>query len=232
MNTPEETTADEHKPSIRSYLTLRMRDYGILLALIVIIAFFQVVTDGVLMRPGRGRLRASGHGIQGVGQFLNDPVRLQRVYFRLHIRQGRHQGMDDARVAADRAFDERKRGGLPPGPGLGQGVADHIGAQIQHAETKAVFGPGMAVMQLVRMQDHDMARQAVFLGPAIAEALHAFDRIADGVSIVPVRRIGEAREIGFVPFHTRWAGAVTHPVPPRGTAGNARTFKTDVECAC
>ena len=51
MNTPEETTADEHKPSIRSYLTLRMRDYGILLALIVIIAFFQVVTDGVLMRP-------------------------------------------------------------------------------------------------------------------------------------------------------------------------------------
>ncbi|MEO1988851.1 MAG: multiple monosaccharide ABC transporter permease [Martelella sp.] len=28
-----------------------MRDYGILLALIVIIAFFQVVTDGVLMRP-------------------------------------------------------------------------------------------------------------------------------------------------------------------------------------
>ena len=51
MNTPEETAADEHKPSIRSYLTLRMRDYGILLALIVIIAFFQVVTDGVLMRP-------------------------------------------------------------------------------------------------------------------------------------------------------------------------------------
>ncbi|WP_174802796.1 multiple monosaccharide ABC transporter permease [Martelella limonii] len=51
MNTPEETTADENKPSIRSYLTLRMRDYGILLALIVIIAFFQVVTDGVLMRP-------------------------------------------------------------------------------------------------------------------------------------------------------------------------------------
>ncbi|WP_448474999.1 multiple monosaccharide ABC transporter permease [Martelella sp. FLE1502] len=51
MNTPEETAADEHKPSIRSYLTLRMRDYGILLALIVIIAFFQIVTDGVLMRP-------------------------------------------------------------------------------------------------------------------------------------------------------------------------------------
>ncbi|MGV0911569.1 multiple monosaccharide ABC transporter permease [Martelella sp. FOR1707] len=51
MNIPEETAADEHKPSIRSYLTLRMRDYGILLALIVIIAFFQIVTDGVLMRP-------------------------------------------------------------------------------------------------------------------------------------------------------------------------------------
>ena len=51
MNTPEETTTGENKPSIRSYLTLRMRDYGILLALIVIIAFFQIVTNGVLMRP-------------------------------------------------------------------------------------------------------------------------------------------------------------------------------------
>nr|WP_272210388.1 multiple monosaccharide ABC transporter permease [Marinicella sp. W31]MDC2876267.1 sugar ABC transporter permease [Marinicella sp. W31] len=50
MSTPEETTG-QSKPSIRSYLTLRMRDYGILLALIVIIAFFQVMTDGVLMRP-------------------------------------------------------------------------------------------------------------------------------------------------------------------------------------
>ncbi|QQM29470.1 sugar ABC transporter permease [Martelella lutilitoris] len=50
MNTPEEN-AGQSKPSIRSYLTLRMRDYGILLALIVIIAFFQIVTDGVLMRP-------------------------------------------------------------------------------------------------------------------------------------------------------------------------------------
>ncbi|MET3599003.1 multiple monosaccharide ABC transporter permease [Martelella mangrovi] len=50
MSTPEEN-AGQSKPSIRSYLTLRMRDYGILLALIVIIAFFQIVTDGVLMRP-------------------------------------------------------------------------------------------------------------------------------------------------------------------------------------
>ena len=50
MNTPQEN-AGPSKPSIRSYLTLRMRDYGILLALIVIIAFFQIMTDGVLLRP-------------------------------------------------------------------------------------------------------------------------------------------------------------------------------------
>ncbi|WP_425283244.1 multiple monosaccharide ABC transporter permease [Martelella endophytica] len=50
MSTQQES-AGESKTSIRSYLTLRMRDYGILLALIVIIAFFQIVTDGVLLRP-------------------------------------------------------------------------------------------------------------------------------------------------------------------------------------
>lgn len=50
MNTPQEKSeAGQH--SIRSYLSERMRDYGILLALIVIIAFFQIVTNGVLLRP-------------------------------------------------------------------------------------------------------------------------------------------------------------------------------------
>ena len=90
----------------------------------------------------------------------------------------------------------------------------------------------MAVMQLIGMQDHDMARQAVFLGPAIAEALHALDRKADGIGIVSMWRIGETREIGFVPFHSRRAGAVTDPIPPSGLVWIARTFKTDVECAC
>nr|WP_210245260.1 multiple monosaccharide ABC transporter permease [Martelella alba] len=50
MNTPVENEGVA-KSSIRSYLTLRMRDYGILLALIIIIAFFQIMTNGVLLRP-------------------------------------------------------------------------------------------------------------------------------------------------------------------------------------
>ncbi|MFH1804816.1 MAG: multiple monosaccharide ABC transporter permease [Pseudomonadota bacterium] len=37
--------------SIGHYLKTHMREYGMLLALVVIMGFFQVVTDGVLMRP-------------------------------------------------------------------------------------------------------------------------------------------------------------------------------------
>ncbi|MDN5568501.1 MAG: sugar ABC transporter permease, partial [Paracoccus sp. (in: a-proteobacteria)] len=36
---------------IRDYITRHIRDYGLLLALIVIMAFFQIVTGGVLLRP-------------------------------------------------------------------------------------------------------------------------------------------------------------------------------------
>ncbi len=42
------TTNDK---GIKAYLTAHMRDYGLLFALIAIMAFFQIVTDGTLMRP-------------------------------------------------------------------------------------------------------------------------------------------------------------------------------------
>ena len=38
-------------PSLGHYLKAHLRDYGMLVALVAIMAFFQVVTDGVLMRP-------------------------------------------------------------------------------------------------------------------------------------------------------------------------------------
>jgi len=38
-------------PSVGSYLKNNMRQYGLLLALVAIMAFFQVVTDGTMMKP-------------------------------------------------------------------------------------------------------------------------------------------------------------------------------------
>jgi putative multiple sugar transport system permease protein len=44
-------SAELARPSIGQYLASHLREYGMLLALVVIMGFFQVVTDGTLMRP-------------------------------------------------------------------------------------------------------------------------------------------------------------------------------------
>ncbi|TMV85332.1 sugar ABC transporter permease, partial [Thioclava sp. BHET1] len=43
--------AGHQKPSVGAYLKNNMRQYGMLLALVAIMIFFQVMTDGTLMRP-------------------------------------------------------------------------------------------------------------------------------------------------------------------------------------
>jgi len=45
------SSAPTARPSVGQYLAGHLRDYGMLLALVVIMAFFQLVTDGTLMRP-------------------------------------------------------------------------------------------------------------------------------------------------------------------------------------
>lgn len=40
----------QSKPDIKAYLASHMREYGLLLALIAIMAFFQIMTDGVLLK--------------------------------------------------------------------------------------------------------------------------------------------------------------------------------------
>lgn len=49
--TDRPTTAEPPKKGIAAYLASHMRDYGLLFALIAIMVFFQIVTDGTLMRP-------------------------------------------------------------------------------------------------------------------------------------------------------------------------------------
>ncbi|MGV8936585.1 MAG: multiple monosaccharide ABC transporter permease [Allorhizobium sp.] len=46
-----ETRTDTSKTSVADYLRKNIREYGLLLALVVIMLFFQYVTDGVLLRP-------------------------------------------------------------------------------------------------------------------------------------------------------------------------------------
>ena len=46
-----DTSAQTVKPSIGDYLRKNIREYGLLVALVVIMVFFQIVTNGVLFRP-------------------------------------------------------------------------------------------------------------------------------------------------------------------------------------
>ncbi|KQS72447.1 ABC transporter permease [Rhizobium sp. Leaf371] len=46
-----ETSAPAAKPSVGAYLKANIREYGLLVALVVIMLFFQFVTGGVLFRP-------------------------------------------------------------------------------------------------------------------------------------------------------------------------------------
>ena len=45
------TSADAPRSSLTEYLSNNLREYGILIALVVIMIFFQIMTDGTLMRP-------------------------------------------------------------------------------------------------------------------------------------------------------------------------------------
>ncbi len=49
--TTEVKSAASSPPSIASYLAGHLRDYGMLAALVVIMTLFQVLTDGIVMRP-------------------------------------------------------------------------------------------------------------------------------------------------------------------------------------
>ncbi|OLP54328.1 ABC transporter permease [Rhizobium rhizosphaerae] len=46
-----ETSAPSRQPSLGDYLKANIREYGLLVALVVIMIFFQFITDGVLFRP-------------------------------------------------------------------------------------------------------------------------------------------------------------------------------------
>lgn len=50
-----DTSTETTKPSIGDYLRNNIREYGLLVALVIIMLFFQFVTNGVLFRPSTSR---------------------------------------------------------------------------------------------------------------------------------------------------------------------------------
>ncbi|NDR56227.1 multiple monosaccharide ABC transporter permease [Aliiruegeria sabulilitoris] len=51
VNAPASSKEAENKITIGSYIKANMREYGLLLALIVVMVSFQIMTDGILMKP-------------------------------------------------------------------------------------------------------------------------------------------------------------------------------------
>jgi len=77
-------------------------------------------------------------------------------------------------------------------------------------------------MQLVRVQDVQLARKASAPGAAVPERLHACSRDADGVRVVAVAREPGRREPHGGPLDPRRARAEHDRIPAAG----ARSFKT------
>lgn len=79
-------------------------------------------------------------------------------------------------------------------------------------------------MRFIRVQDVALARQAVPLFAAKPKTLHARDREADRIRIVPVRREGVAEKLSFHPVHAITTRHHLDPIPLGKTP--AQPFKT------
>lgn len=101
--------------------------------------------------------------------------------------------------------------------------ADRGRFDIEDAIAEARFRPRMPVMDLIGMQNEDLAGHAAFRPAAIPEGLHAGDRVTDRIGVMPVRLESGTREESFDPLDT--IAGRRSPDPIRG-ASAARSFKT------
>ena len=75
--------------------------------------------------------------------------------------------------------------------------------QIEHAIAQAIIGAGRAIMHLVGMDYDDIAGHAMAPFAAIPERLHAVQRHADRIGVMPVQIIGIPGEPRFDAFKAR-----------------------------
>src|SRR5205807_1105778 len=96
------------------------------------------------------------------------------------------------------------------------------GIDIRDAVGKRRRGPRAAVVQFVGVEHVALAGQAYAPRAAIPERLHAFERQADGVRVVPVGREGLADEAPLHAFETVCAGSEAHVLPGAVTSSVAQ----------
>lgn len=68
-----------------------------------------------------------------------------------------------------------------------QYLLSQLWGDIEHSITEPRIATGMAVMLFIGMQDKGFPWQAISIFPTIAKALHARQRPANGVSVMPMR---------------------------------------------
>jgi hypothetical protein len=154
---------------------------------------------------------------QAFGDARHQIIDQEFVQILVERAQRREENFAECNVGDDRFGDEWQRRTLSVETTTEQGRLE-----IEHPITQTVLGPCAAVVNLIGMQDHDLAGAADSLLAAIAKGLHAMQRHPDGVSVVTVRLEGLAVEMRFDPFD---AGK-TRRRHNLLAAVFARTFKT------
>ena len=98
-----------------------------------------------------------------------------------------------------------------------EGRADGARIDIEHAIGEAAIDPGMAVMGLVGVDDHDLASPAGAQAATVMERLGAPDRQADCIGLVPVQIVGMTAETGAEALQASLGLVEADPV--RGSGG-------------
>ena len=170
--------------------------------------------------PSRRHARS---GLEQVGDACDDLGSRHLVDRLVEVGQDGPERVQGSAVADDRVGDE--------GQGMAaEGLLDERRIDVEDPVAKAGLGAGGAVVGLVRVKHVALAGQADPSSTAIAEALGAGERDADGVGVVAVRREGTALETRLQPLDALAAQAGpdggARPRPSEVAGLLAQAFKT------
>ena len=114
----------------------------------------------------------------------------------IDVFQQRQRGVQQARIAGYSPGDKGQRPAA-------KDLLNQRGLNVHHPVAKPLLGPCLAVMDFIGVQNHRPTGEAVLEAAAIVKALYAGERLANGVSIMPVRLITVAAEEGFDTLNMR-----------------------------
>ncbi|MNF97716.1 hypothetical protein D3C84_805550 [compost metagenome] len=92
------------------------------------------------------------------------------------------------------------------------------------------LGPGLAIVDFVRVQHHRPAGQAVAPGAAVLVTLHAGQGVTDGVGVVAVQVVAVTCKKRFETLQAGNVGCAVEPVIARRVSGHGdRYLELDAE---